>query len=97
MYYSILKKMYLLHCRFYAVCQPINFQKKKQEEKPYIEIILSLFIGMVLQLPRALVFELEECCLLRNFTFIAVSQKLGKMFNFKGKYLSTFFTFSPAV
>ena len=75
----ILKKMYLfkfiLHCRFYAVCQPINFQKKKQEEKPYIEIILSLFIGMVLQLPRGLVFELEECCLLRNFTFIAVIKK----------------------
>ena len=85
-YLGIFKKnMYLFkfksHCRFYAVCKPINFQKKKQEEKPYVEIILSLFIGMVLQFPRTVIFEFEECCLLRNLTNIAVSKKLGKMFN----------------
>ena len=65
------------------MCRPINFQKKKQEEKPYIEIITSLFIGMVFQLPRVMVFEIEECCFHRNFNAILNQTEIDCVY--KGK------------
>ena len=38
------------------------------DQKPHIEIILSLFIGTVLQIPNILYFEVKEFCCVGNFT-----------------------------
>ena len=61
-------KIFFKYSRYYAVCRPIDFQKKRLHQKPHIEIILSLFIGTALQIPNILYFDIKEVCCLGNFT-----------------------------